>query len=175
MFVVVTGLTRFLSVRYSAPPSIRPGGGVPRQPNAMCTNVGANGSMFVRYKLWHMPSHDEPAARGVAVLDEMLRRIIREEVEIAVRRHAAGGAGSEAARRHDSQEWLTLTEAGAQFGFSANTIREWKREGKISGRGSARSLRVNRHSLESFLSGQGGQAPSDEAIAQRAVEIVRGR
>lgn len=74
---------------------------------------------------------------------------------------------------------ISLTEAGASFGYAANTIRGWIAKGRIMGFGKGRGLKVSRAEVKAFVdagcpTGDVGPSSAGE-LASRADEVMKRR
>lgn len=107
------------------------------------------------------------------VFEDSFRQIIREEIREALKEHLRPASAAPTGPG-DPNERLALTAAGAEFGYAANTLRDWVAKGKVPGHGKGRGLRVKRGELEAFLNGNDDE-PSEEELSRRAAAIVRGR
>lgn len=109
------------------------------------------------------------------VLDEAIRQAAREEAAKVVREELAKRHAQEDAK----SDRATLTEAGAEFRYSANTLRQWIKQGRIAGFGRGRGLKVSRSEVRAFIdagcpsSPEDAEGPSDSEMAKRAAELVK--
>lgn len=110
------------------------------------------------------------------MFDEAFKRFIGDAVRDGVR------AALREARRTlsgdhqlSADRMMSLTDAGAEFGYSANTIRDWVKQRKVPGYGRGRGLRVKRSELVSFLSKPPMNESSDADLDERASAIARRR
>lgn len=105
-----------------------------------------------------------------ATFEDVLRRIVREELEALAERLAA------LARPQPTSDLLTLDEAAALSTFSPQKVRALQRRGQLKTLGDARSVRVSRADLLAYLerrSDAHGYDPEAKAIELRA-KVRRG-
>jgi hypothetical protein len=119
--------------------------------------------------------------------EETLRQIIREEVarlEPKVAERVVGLLRDQpVAVASAGDRLLRPGQAGADFGYSPDTILKWMRQGKLKRHGTIRGARVSERELRRYLAtalaAKNGDAPDeldDDKILELAKEkAVRGR
>lgn len=105
-----------------------------------------------------------------SALELMLRRIVREEVSALLQIRSDVPHAS----ARSATDMLDPTTAGAEFGFSANTILDWVRKGLLPGHGKGKRLRVQRGDVQLFLSRRdAGEASTDADLDERASQALK--
>lgn len=99
-----------------------------------------------------------------ATLEDVFRRIVREELAAALAKLAAVGP------KHGPEEYLTLVQASALSSLSVPKLRRLQGEGKLGRFGDDHSVRVSRAELLAYMARGGDSTPAD--LDAKADEIL---
>ena len=110
------------------------------------------------------------------MFDEMaFERMVERAVKKAVREIMA----EQPPTPEQAGDRISLTDAGAAFGYAANTIRGWVHKGRITGFGKGRGLKVSRTEVKSFIDAgcpNGDDGPATDAeLAAKADDVLKRR
>jgi excisionase family DNA binding protein len=89
----------------------------------------------------------------VTSLDELVRRLVREEVARQLAEHRAASVPT----------WLTVAEAATLARVAAGSVRRWIREGRLPATGSGRLLRIQVADLDRLLASGRRRDPGSSA------------